>query len=125
VDRCDRGGRHARKSQVAGKMGYAQSPVETTPSGLHWLWSWAFAIPKAAKQAEAAEKFAVWATSKDYIKLVSDDIGWPRVSPGIRKSTCDNSEYQKAPFAATTLQALQSADPCGQGRKGRGFGLKQ
>ena len=100
-----------KESQVAGKMGYAQSPIEATPNGSHWLWSWAFAIPKAAKQAEAAEKFAVWATSKDYIKLVADDIGWPRVPPGTRKSTYDNPEYQKGPFAATALRALQSADP--------------
>jgi len=100
-----------KESQVAGKMGYAQSPIDVTPNGSHWLWSWAFAIPKAAKQAEAAEKFAVWATSKDYIKLVADDIGWAGVPPGTRKSTYDNPEYQKAPFAAPTLQAMQSADP--------------
>ncbi len=71
-----------KESQVAGKMGYAPSPIEATPNGSHWLWSWTFAIPKAAKQAEAAEKFAVWATSKDYIKLVAEDIGWPGVPPG-------------------------------------------
>jgi sorbitol/mannitol transport system substrate-binding protein len=100
-----------KESQVAGKMGYAPSPIEATPNGSHWLWSWAFAIPKAAKQAEAAEKFAVWATSKDYIKLVAEDVGWAGVPPGTRKSTYDNPEYQKAPFAATTLQAMQSADP--------------
>ena len=100
-----------KESQVAGKMGYASSPIEATPNGSHWLWSWAFAIPKAAKQAEAAEKFAVWATSKDYIKLVAEDAGWSRVPPGTRKSTYDNPEYQKSPFAATTLQAMQSADP--------------
>jgi sorbitol/mannitol transport system substrate-binding protein len=100
-----------KESQVAGKMGYAPSPIEATPNGSHWLWSWAFAIPKAAKQAEAAEKFAVWATSKDYIKLVAEDIGWAGVPPGTRKSTYDNPEYQKAPFAAPTLQAMQSADP--------------
>jgi sorbitol/mannitol transport system substrate-binding protein len=102
---------NAKESQVAGKMGYASSPIEATPNGSHWLWSWAFAIPKAAKQAEAAEKFAVWATSKDYIKLVAEDIGWAGVPPGTRKSTYDNAEYQKAPFAAPTLQAMQSADP--------------
>jgi len=102
---------NTKESQVAGKMGYAPSPIEATPNGSHWLWSWAFAIPKAAKQAEAAEKFAVWATSKDYIKLVADDIGWAGVPPGTRKSTYDNPEYQKAPFAAPTLQAMQSADP--------------
>jgi sorbitol/mannitol transport system substrate-binding protein len=100
-----------KESQVAGKMGYAQSPIDVTPNGSHWLWSWAFAIPKAAKQAEAAEKFAVWATSKDYIKLVAEDVGWAGVPPGTRKSTYDNPEYQKAPFAAPTLQAMLSADP--------------
>jgi len=100
-----------KESQVAGKMGYAPSPIEATPNGSHWLWSWAFAIPKTAKQAEAAEKFAVWATSKDYIKLVAEDAGWSRVPPGTRKSTYDNPEYQKSPFAAATLQAMQSADP--------------
>src|SRR5580693_6141581 len=100
-----------KESQVAGKMGYAPSPIEATPNGSHWLWSWTFAIPKAAKQAEAAEKFAVWATSKDYIKLVVEDIGWSGVPPGTRKSTYDNPEYQKSPFAAATLQAMQSSDP--------------
>jgi sorbitol/mannitol transport system substrate-binding protein len=102
---------NAKESQVAGKMGYAPSPIEATPNGSHWLWCWAFAIPKASKQAEAAEKFAVWATSKDYIKLVAEDVGWSGVPPGTRKSTYDNPEYQKAPFAAPTLQAMQSADP--------------
>src|SRR6266446_6351079 len=100
-----------KESQVAGKMGYAPSPIEATPNGSHWLWSWAFAIPIKAKQADAAQKFAVWATSKDYIKLVAEDVGWSGVPPGTRKSTYDNPEYQKAPFAAPTLQAMQSADP--------------
>jgi len=36
---------------------------------LTWLWSWAFAIPKASKNPEAAEKFALGGTSKPYIKL--------------------------------------------------------
>jgi sorbitol/mannitol transport system substrate-binding protein len=103
---------NAKQSQVAGKMGYSQAPIQLTPNGSHWLWSWAFAIPKSAKQAEAAQKFAGWATSKEYIKLVADDLGWGSVPPGTRKSLYDNPEYQKAaPFAATTLQAMQSADP--------------
>jgi sorbitol/mannitol transport system substrate-binding protein len=100
-----------KQSQVAGKMGYAPAPIEATPNGSHWLWSWAFAIPVKAKNPEDAQKFAEWATSKDYIKLVAEDQGWPSVPPGTRKSTYDNPEYQKAPFAATTLHALQTADP--------------
>jgi polyol transport system substrate-binding protein len=102
---------NAKQSEVAGKMGYVPAPIEATPNGSHWLWSWAFAIPKSAKQPEAAQKFAVWASSKDYIKIKAEDGGWASVPPGTRKSTYDNPEYQKAPFAATTLQAMQTADP--------------
>ena len=100
------------QSQVSDKVAFAAAPIAVTPNGSHWLWSWAFAIPKAAKASEAAEKFALWATSKPYIKLVADDAGWATVPPGTRKSTYDNADYQKAaPFAAVTLQAMQTADP--------------
>jgi sorbitol/mannitol transport system substrate-binding protein len=100
------------QSQVSDKVAFAAAPIAVTPNGSHWLWSWAFAIPKASKNAEAAEKFALWATSKPYIKLVADDAGWATVPPGTRKSTYDNPDYQKAaPFAAVTLQAMQTADP--------------
>jgi len=102
----------SKQSKVVGKMGYAPAPIAATPNGSHWLWSWAFGMPKSAKQPEAAEKFAAWATSKEYIALVAADEGWASVPPGTRKSTFDNSDYQKAaPFAATTLQAMQTADP--------------
>ena len=85
------------QSQVSDKVAFASAPIAATPNGAHWLWSWAFAIPKAAKNAEAAEKFALWATSKPYIKLVADDRqGWATVPPGTRKSTYDNPDYQKA-----------------------------
>ncbi len=96
------------------KSPFAPAPIDVTPNGSHWFWSWAFAIPKAAKQAEAAEKFALWATSKAYIKLVADDPlrAGLAVPPGTRKSTYDNPDYQKAaPFAAPTLQAMKTADP--------------
>jgi sorbitol/mannitol transport system substrate-binding protein len=100
------------QSQVSDKVAYASAPVAVTPNGSHWLWSWALAIPKAAKQPDAALKFALWATSKEYILLAAEDGGWPTVPPGTRKSTYDNPEYQKAaPFAAVTLKAMQTADP--------------
>ena len=102
----------SKQSKVVGKIGYAPAPIAVTPNGSHWLWSWAFGMPKSAKQPEAAEKFAAWATSKEYIALVAADEGWASVPPGTRKSTFDNPDYQKAaPFAATTLQAMQTADP--------------
>ncbi|HEX6565650.1 MAG TPA: sugar ABC transporter substrate-binding protein [Chthoniobacterales bacterium] len=101
-----------KNSQVVGKVGYAPAPIAVTPNGSHWLWSWAFAIPSKAKNAEGAKKFAAWATSKEYIQLVANDLGWASVPPGTRKSTYENPEYQKkAPFAAATLKAMQTADP--------------
>jgi len=101
-----------RQSQVADKVAFANAPIAVTPNGSRWLWSWAFAIPQKAKQPEAAQRFAEWATSKEYIKLVAEDAGWATVPPGTRKSTYDNPEYQKAaPFAQVTLNAMQTADP--------------
>ena len=101
-----------KQSQVVGKVGYAPAPVAETSNGSHWLWSWAFAIPQHAKSPDVAKKFAQWATSKEYIKLAADDIGWASVPPGTRKSTYENPEYQRlAPFAKVTLDALETADP--------------
>ena len=100
------------QSQVSDKVAFAAAPIAKTPNGSHWLWSWALAIPIKAKHADAALKFAEWATSKDYIKLAAADVGWTRVPPGTRKSTYDNKEYlDAAPFAAVTLKAMQTADP--------------
>jgi sorbitol/mannitol transport system substrate-binding protein len=101
-----------KESQVADKVAFANAPVAVTSRGSHWLWSWSFAIPKAAKSPEAAKKFALWATSKEYIGMVAADTGWASVPPGSRKSTYDNREYrQAAPFALVTLNAMQTADP--------------
>ena len=100
------------QSQVSDKVAFASAPVAETPNGSHWLWSWALAIPKSAKEPEAALKFALWATSKEYIQMAAEDGGWATVPPGTRKSTYDNADYQKAaPFAAVTLKAMQTADP--------------
>ena len=101
-----------KESQVADKVAFASAPVAVTSHGSHWLWSWALAIPNAAKSPEAAKKFALWATSKEYVGMVAADAGWASVPPGSRKSTYDNPEYQRAaPFARVTLKAMQTADP--------------
>jgi sorbitol/mannitol transport system substrate-binding protein len=100
------------QSQVADKIGFAAAPVAVTPKGSHWLWSWSFAVPKTSKSQDAAKKFAEWATSKQYIELVSKDEGWASVPPGTRKSTYANPAYkQAAPFGAFVLNAIETADP--------------
>jgi sorbitol/mannitol transport system substrate-binding protein len=97
---------------VANDVGFAFAPMEVTPKGAHWLWSWALAIEGSSKQKAAAFTFLTWATSKSYIALVAKDKGWASVPPGTRASTYSNPAYQKAaPFASLVLQSIQTADP--------------
>jgi sorbitol/mannitol transport system substrate-binding protein len=101
-----------KQSKVADKVAFAQGPYSVTQKGANWLWAWALAIPAGTKNADAAQKFVSWATSKDYINLVAKTNGWARVPTGTRKSTYANPEFQKAAvFAAAEKAAIDSANP--------------
>jgi sorbitol/mannitol transport system substrate-binding protein len=99
-------------STVADKVSYALFPSkEGVDNHGHWLWSWNLAIPASSKNAEDAQKFIAWATSKEYTELVASKEGWANVPPGTRTSLYENEEYKKAaPFAEPTLAAMQAAD---------------
>ena len=103
-------------SKVAGKVGYAFAPVVKTKSS-GWLWAWAWGMPKTTKRADSAAKFILWASSKDYEKLVGQKLGWSRVPSGKRASTYAIPEYKQAAgaFGDTTLKAIQEADPVNPG----------
>ena len=99
-------------STVAGKIGYAPAPVvETENAG--WLWAWSLAIPETSQNKDAAWTFMEWATSKDYMQLVGNELGWARVPPGSRLSTYEIPEYQEAAaaFADVTLQSIEGVNP--------------
>jgi sorbitol/mannitol transport system substrate-binding protein len=81
-------------SDVAGNVGYAYAPVRDTDAA-GWLWAWAMAIPASSDNQEAAWEFVRWSTSKDYHRLVGEEIGWERTPPGARESTYDIPEYQE------------------------------
>jgi sorbitol/mannitol transport system substrate-binding protein len=102
-----------KQSKVADKVAFAQGPYSTTQKGANWLWAWALAIPAGTKNADAAQKFINWATSKDYIALVAKEKGtWAAVPTGTRKSTYANPEFQKAAkFADAEKKAIDSANP--------------
>ena len=107
-------------SKVVGKIGYAYAPVEKTKSS-GWLWSWAWAMPKTTKHADAAAKFALWATSKQYENLVGTKLGWSRVPSGKRTSTYSIPEYVKASgdFGQITLKSIEGANPANPGLQPR------
>ncbi|HLR84525.1 MAG TPA: sugar ABC transporter substrate-binding protein [Nocardioidaceae bacterium] len=99
-------------SRVSDVVGYAPAPVqETDHSG--WLYTWSLAIPSQSDSPDAAWEFISWMTSKDYIKLVGNELGWARVPPGSRLSTYEIPEYKKAAesYGPLTLDALRNADP--------------
>lgn len=100
------------ESTVADKVGFALAPDKGLGKRGNWLWAWSLAIPAGSQKAEAAEKFVAWATSKDYTNLVAEKEGWLNAPPGTRSSLYANAEYQKAaPFAKTTIDSINSADP--------------
>ncbi len=100
-----------KQSMVYDKLGYAPVPVAKTTSGNHYLWTWAFAVPKSSRHPAEAQMFIYWATSRDYIKMVGETNGVASEPPGTRESTYRNPEYLKAaPFAKYTLEAMQTAD---------------
>jgi sorbitol/mannitol transport system substrate-binding protein len=99
-------------SKVAGKIGYAYAPTKETKSS-GWLWAWSWVMPTTTKHADAASKFALWASSKDYEKLVGDKLGYARVPSGKRASTYALPEYQKVAgaFGDITLKSIEGTDP--------------
>jgi sorbitol/mannitol transport system substrate-binding protein len=106
------GSLEAQGSPVAGKIGYAPAPVVKTDSS-GWLYTWAWGIEKASKNADAAWKFVSWASSKGYEELVGKQLGWARVPAGKRSSTYSNQDYLQTAgaFAQPTLTAINSAKP--------------
>lgn len=99
------------QSKVVDSVGFAPAPVEKTDRGSSWLYAWSLAIPATSKHKDAAKAFVTWATSKDYIQLVTEQDGISNVPPGTRQSTYSDAYLKAAPFAAVTLQMMQHADP--------------
>jgi sorbitol/mannitol transport system substrate-binding protein len=98
---------------LVGKIGYLPAPIMEKPDS-GWLYTWALGIPTHAKNPDGAWKFISWMTSKDYMKLVGNKLGWARVPPGSRTSTyTDLPEYEaiSKSYGPLTLKSIQSATP--------------
>lgn len=99
--------------ELVGKIGYLPAPVAEKPNS-GWLYTWALGIPKSAENPDGAWKFISWMTSKDYMRLVGEKLGWARVPPGSRTSTyTELPEYEKISrsYGPLTLRSIENADP--------------
>ena len=98
-------------STVADNVGFALAPDNGLGKRGNWLWAWSLGIPAGSDATDAAKKFVAWATSKEYTALVAAKEGWANVPPGTRTSLYENPEYASVPFAETTLNSINAADP--------------
>ncbi len=104
----------SKQNPLAQAVGFAPAPVGVTNKGSHWLWAWALAIPSDIKglQADTAQKFVTWATSRAYIERVAELRGWGLVPSGTRVSTYTNRHFQRAaPWAKLEFDAISTANP--------------
>jgi sorbitol/mannitol transport system substrate-binding protein len=97
-------------SKVVGQSGYVAAPVVNTKAS-GWLYTWSLAIPKVAKDKQAAWSFLNWMTNKQFVQLVGKADGWNAVPPGCRLSTYQIPEYQQAAkaYAQPTLDSIDAA----------------
>ena len=96
----------ASKSKVVGKMEFAQMPAGKNP-GRAEIGNWLIAIPRDAKNPEAAMDFLLWATSAEQMKLSA-----ARGNPPTRRSVFTDPELQaKFPAYRAQLESLESSRP--------------
>lgn len=98
-------------SSVADTLGYVYGPTAVTPRGAHWLWSWSLAIESSSRKKEAAFEFIKWATNKQYIDLVNEELGQVRIPPGTRQYTYRDTPYRNNPWSEIELASIQNANP--------------
>ncbi|MFF3843708.1 ABC transporter substrate-binding protein [Streptomyces sp. NPDC002328] len=106
------GSLEAAGSPVKDKVGYAPAPVERTESS-GWLYTWAWGIQDASRNADKAWQFVSWASGKEYEQLVGEEFGWANVPAGKRASTYARPAYraEAAAFQEMTRQAIEAARP--------------
>lgn len=94
------------RSKVIGKMEFGQLPGAKNP-GRAEIGNWLIAIPRDAKNVEAAMDFLLWATSREQMKLSA-----LRGNPPTRKSLFTDPELvAKYPSYPAQLRSLERSRP--------------
>jgi multiple sugar transport system substrate-binding protein len=94
------------KSKVIDQMRFFQMPGAKNP-GRAEIGNWLIAIPRDARNAEAALDFLLWASSAEQMKLSAQ-----RGNPPTRRSVFTDSELQtKFPAYPAQLKSLETSRP--------------
>ena len=109
----------ATVSPNAGNFGAVASPIGPAGTRSDWLNTSALALRIGyfggrddSAVVRAAAEFVRWASSEEYARLVTGDLGW-QAAPTTRLSTLANPEYQQAtaPWGQVVSDAITNADP--------------
>ena len=96
----------ASKSKVVGQMEFGQLPGAKNP-GRAEIGNWLIAIPRDAKNQDAAMDFLLWGTSAEQMKLSAQ-----RGNPPTRRSVFTDAQLQaKFPAYPAQLKSLESSRP--------------
>jgi multiple sugar transport system substrate-binding protein len=96
----------ATKSKVIGKMAFTTLPA-AVKDGQAEIGNWLIAIPRDARNAEAAIDFLLWATSSEQMKLSAQ-----RGNPPTRRSLFKDAELvAKFPSYPAQLKSLETSRP--------------
>ena len=96
----------ASKSKVIGKMEFGQLPAAKNP-GRAEIGNWLIAIPRDARNVEAAMDFLLWATAREQMLLSAQ-----RGNPPTRKSLfTDPALVATFPSYPAQLRSLESSRP--------------
>lgn len=94
------------KSKVIGKMEFGQLPSARNP-GRAEIGNWLIAIPRDARNVNAAMDFLLWATSREQMKLSAQ-----RGNPPTRKSLFNDAALvAKFPSYPAQLRSLETSRP--------------
>lgn len=94
------------KSKVIGKVEFTVMPGAANP-GRAEIGNWLISIPKAAKNADAAFDFLIWATSAEQMKRSAT-----RGNPPTRKSVFTDAELlARFPAYPAQLRSLENSRP--------------
>jgi multiple sugar transport system substrate-binding protein len=96
----------AKKSKVIGQMEFGQMPGAKNP-GRAEIGNWLIAIPRDARNSEAAMDFLLWATSAEQMKMSAQ-----RGNPPTRKSVFNDPQLvDRFPSYPAQLRSLESSRP--------------
>ncbi|HEX3227761.1 MAG TPA: ABC transporter substrate-binding protein [Pyrinomonadaceae bacterium] len=94
------------KSKVIGQMEFGQLPGAKNP-GRAEIGNWLIAIPRDARNSEAAMDFLLWATSAEQMKMSAQ-----RGNPPTRKSVFNDAQLvARFPSYPAQLRSLESSRP--------------